>query len=341
MSGSKQRGFRVLWPAVVSLALLLVVRSALAQSRSRAPARSTSTASTTLPAFRRASRLPQNYYEDASTSYPSSWQARPLIFHTPSRDVSSTTSAPSSAYDRFQHTTEGYLYRIAQQRGTIIYVYTWPLEWDYYDCCFPYFFYTPWPSEPHRCYPPVYEPEDSAPIPSVHGGGVWYPPYGVYVPQPPQRGVPTEGSLPGDAVNAYYLGRGETAYSVDDPKLDPALRAAIGDITAAFQHNDFDALAKHLPSNGTIAIYLHGQYSSSLPADQYLQRTRQALTASPALSFGLHRVYQVDPNTYRVMGIHVFKDPQGNERVVSLGFVLQRQGADYVVMQIDVDSPHS
>jgi len=334
MSGSKQRGFRVLWPAVVSLALLLIVQPALAQSRSRAPAHSAPTASTT---FHVASRLPQNYYEDAGTAYPSSWQARPLIFHTPSRDVSTATP---TAYDRFLHTTEGAHYRIAQQRGTIIYVYTWPLAWNYYDCCFPYFSYTPWPSEPHRCYPPVYGPEDSAPTPSVHGDGAWYPPYGVYVPQHPQRGVPTEGSLPGDAVNAYYLGRAETAYSVDDPKLEPALRAAIGDITAAFQHNDFDVLAKHLPSNGKIAIYLHGQYSYSLTADRYLHLTRQALTVSPALSFGLHRVYQIDPNTYRVMGIHVFKDPQGNERMVSIGFVLQRQGADYVVIQIDVDSPH-
>lgn len=315
MSGLTQKTLQIFWLAVVFFALLLVSRPASAQRRSRAPA----------------------------YSAPITVQAHPPVFNMPSRSAPTPARgqdvAITTAHDRFLHTTAGYLYRTDQQRSIIVYIYTLPLDCDEFAC---YALYSCRSPVPHRCCPPVfsiYEPTNNGPVPSIHGSGAWYPPYGVYVPNHPQRGTSDSDSFPTDAVGAYYLGSDSPISKIDVSKLDPALRATIADITQAFQHNEFDALARHLPTKGVIAVYLRGQYSYALPPDQFLQRTRQGLTASLALSFGLHGIRQIDPNTYQVTGIHVFKDSQGNERMGSVGYILQKQGATYVLLPVEVNSP--
>lgn len=247
--------------------------------------------------------------------------------------------APTTAFDRFNRTLEGYSYRNQLSRTSTATVYVLP----WYDTYFPgglafYPFYSTYGAY-------------GLTVPSLYGtyydlcppyldlyGVTIQPPSAYYVPPTNEADRSTEESQSNknSDVNHYYLGKGGPVYSANDPKLDINLRNAIGDIENAWQKSDLDLLARHLRRNERVAVFLNGKYSYSLDASDYLSMTQDAFRASKTVRFQLEQVQQRAPHIYLVSGTHIYKDRQGEEHTVAVSFVLQQQGHQYYIIQVGV-----
>lgn len=248
--------------------------------------------------------------------------------------------APTTAFDRFNKTAEGYSYRNGLSRTSTSTVYVLP----WYDSYFP----------GGLAFYPYYSTYGAygLTVPSLYG--TYYdlcPPYldlyGVTIQPSYMPYIPPEDSAnrstqeenqqaTKNEVNQYYLGKTGPQYAANDPKLDPKLRSAIADIVAAWEKSDLDLLAQHLRRNESVAVFLNGKYSYSLDASDYLRMTQDAFRTARTVRFVLDRVQQRTPNVYLVTGTHTYIDRKGQQHTVAVSFVLQHEGKQYIIIQVGV-----
>ncbi len=168
------------------------------------------------------------------------------------------------------------------------------------------------------------------------------PPQVVYVPVP----VYADGSYRGVQradIEDYYLnrapkqddasavgGKNGAAQTLQDRLID---RAA-ADITSAWKSGDIEKLAPYIDSKAKIAVYLRGKYQYSLDARDYLDLTRDALTATKTVRFDLDPPVRKERGVYTLTGKHVYKNKDGDERTVYVNYALELQDGKYQITQV-------
>ena len=171
------------------------------------------------------------------------------------------------------------------------------------------------------------------------------PPEYVYVPYPVYQNGSYQGER-SDDVDSYYLNRsnrvddqyrvGENGRSLPAPvpARDAALEATLSDIRDAWKTGKIDPLAKHVRRDAKVAVYLRGKYQYSLDAGDYLDMTRDALSATKTVRFELDAPQRKENGVYTVTGRHIYRDKDGNERTVHVTYVLEKADTDYVLTQV-------
>jgi hypothetical protein len=153
-----------------------------------------------------------------------------------------------------------------------------------------------------------------------------YPPAEVYVNVPIYNGNNFQRWTDTDE-NAFY-----------QPNLDqtePGLLNATDEITETFQNGNIDALVSLVDPNVSIAIYERGQYQYSMPSNDYVDLTRDAISAVQTSSFQLTYLHQDAPLVFAASGKQVYKGQDGQSRAVYVSFVLQDMAGHWTLTQVE------
>ncbi len=176
------------------------------------------------------------------------------------------------------------------------------------------------------------------------------PPEYVYVPYPVYQNGTYSGER-ADDVDGYYLNRsgqnnanrsgdqfrvGENGRSLPAPApvRDAALDSALSDIRDSWKTGKIDSLAKHVRRDAKVAVYLRGKYQYSLDAGDYLDMTKDALSATHTVRFDLDAPKRKENGVYTITGSHIYRDKDGNERTVHVTYVLEKSDSEYVLTQV-------
>jgi hypothetical protein len=158
------------------------------------------------------------------------------------------------------------------------------------------------------------------------------PPQYIYVPVPVYT---PDGDYQGrqkDGLDEYYLNKNQA--DRNRPSQDEALETAVSDIQKAWRNRDVDALSKHLPKGGKIAVTLRGKYQYSLEPDDYLDLTRDAFRTTKTVRFTLETPQFKENGVYTVTGRHVYEDKDGDQHTVYISYVLEKTDDEYVITQV-------
>jgi hypothetical protein len=124
---------------------------------------------------------------------------------------------------------------------------------------------------------------------------------------------------------------------LNDPNLDqdePGLGNALDELTETFQNGNIDGLVALIDPNMSIAIYLRGHYKYSLPANDYIDLTRDTVQSIQTVQFTLEYLHQRAPGVFSASGRHTFKDQSGQVQTVWLSFVLQDISGQWTLTQV-------
>jgi hypothetical protein len=141
----------------------------------------------------------------------------------------------------------------------------------------------------------------------------------------------------GSGGGGYYLNRRD-----DDNrwKDDPELSDAVYNLEDTFRNDDIALLAPLTDPNANIAIFTKGRYQYSLPANDYLDMTRDFLRSAHTTTFAAYRVHRKAPGVYQVFARHTYQDQDGTSHTVYLCIVLQRLNDRWTITQIDSSPAH-
>jgi hypothetical protein len=169
------------------------------------------------------------------------------------------------------------------------------------------------------------------------------PPQYIYVPVPVYNDSGAYQGDKSDDVDDYYLNRDQArqraednkGYRIgEDGKANTPIDNAVSDLQKAWQNGDADLLAKHVPNDAQIAVYLRGKYQYSLDAGDYLDMTRDAFRDMTTVRFDLDQVHLKQNGIYTVTGRHIYRNKNGDERTVYVSFVLEKKGDQFVITQV-------
>ena len=174
------------------------------------------------------------------------------------------------------------------------------------------------------------------------------PPQVIYVPVP----VYADGSYRGfqrTDIDDYYLNR---APKQDDeptvggkdgagqnpqanaPKQERLIDKAAADIAKAWKSGDIQTLSAYIDPAAKISIYLRGKYQYSLDARDYLDLTRDALTATKTVRFEMDAPVRKERGVYLLTGRHVYQNKDGAERTVYVNYALELKDDKYWITQV-------
>ena len=270
------------------------------------------------------------------------------ITRTTPNAINGIIANPASSYNRFNNTAEARRYRFGVPNHGRYYYGNYggfgyfPGDLAYYPYYSPYFSFGYTALSPYAFYYGAFPPFIT--LGSVYAS----PPQYVYVPYPVYQQDGAYNGYRGDDVDGYYLNRnnaddsyrvGENARRTDkDPvkeaPKDAALDAAVADIRDAWKTGKMDPLAKHVRKDARIAVYLRGKYQYSMDAGDYLDMTRDALTATKTTRFELDKVQRKQNGIYTVTGRHTYRDKDDNEHTVFVSYVLEKSDDGYVITQV-------
>lgn len=136
----------------------------------------------------------------------------------------------------------------------------------------------------------------------------------------------------GGRSDDYYLSR-----RPEDTRWrnDPELRRAVYDLEDAFKNEDISLLAPLTDPQTRIAIFARGHYEYTLDPNDYLDMTRDFMRSVRTIDFEAFRVHYRAPGVYQVFAKHVFRDPDGQSKVVNLCMVIERIEGRWTLTQID------
>ncbi len=99
----------------------------------------------------------------------------------------------------------------------------------------------------------------------------------------------------------------------------------LSDLRAAWMLRDPSFIERHIRPNSYIAIYLDGQYAYSLPAQDYIEMTRDAIRAVKTEQIRFDRVAKRGETQLVVRGEHQYIDEAtGVRRVVYISYTFER-----------------
>ncbi len=179
-----------------------------------------------------------------------------------------------------------------------------------------YYCYTP---EPYRvCYAPYWYYDPCPPFIPVYRVIYLPPPRVIYVEVPVYITTP------------YYLERyaERPSQPVDDRQQ------LLSDIRHAWILRDPSLLEKYIRPNSYIAIYLEGKYAYSLPAEDFIAITRDAIKAVKTEQLAFYRTSKRGDTQLVVRGEHRYIDEAtGNLRLVYISYTFERVGDRWYLIE--------
>ncbi len=115
-------------------------------------------------------------------------------------------------------------------------------------------------------------------------------------------------------------GRSDLDYSVDD-------------IVSAFQSDDHKAIDRLVPQNGTVNIYVDGQYSYSLAAKDFYDTYIDGIESTKTDRYEIMDVKINQDGTAKVVAKHIYTDPWGARTFVYHSYFLVHEGDEYVIRE--------
>jgi len=129
----------------------------------------------------------------------------------------------------------------------------------------------------------------------------------------------------------------------NDPTLNleqPGLLNAVDNLTETFQGGNIDGLVSLIDPNTNIAIYLSGKYQYSLPANDYIDLSRDAIQSVNNVKFTLNYLHQRAPGVFSVGGTQTYRDPNGLIQTTWVSFVLQDISGNWTLTQVGTAPGH-
>jgi hypothetical protein len=154
-----------------------------------------------------------------------------------------------------------------------------------------------------------------------------YPPAVTFVDSPIYNGDNCTGFA--DASTQNFL---------SDPNLDqdePGLGNALDALTETFQGDDIDGLVSLVDPNTSIAIYFRGHYKYSLPANDYVDLTRDAIGSLHTVQFSLQYLHQRAPGVFSAAGQQTYLDDSGQTQTMWVSYVLQDISGQWTLTQVE------
>ena len=139
----------------------------------------------------------------------------------------------------------------------------------------------------------------------------------------------------GSNYNGYQNYNGENYFN--DRYLgdrEPGLLNAIDEIQEAYQGGNIDSLVAVTDPNTDIAIFLNGQYSYSMPANDYLDLARDAIDSTRTDQFNLTMLHKRSEGVFVASGQHVYQDQNGRDRSVYVSYVLEDIQGQWTLTQV-------
>jgi len=176
-----------------------------------------------------------------------------------------------------------------------------------------YYSYTP---EPYRvCYAPYWYYDPCPPFIPVYRVIYLPPPRVIYVEVPVYVATP------------YYLER-PSQPAVDDRQQ------LLSDIRHAWILRDPSLLEKYIRPNSYIAVYLEGKYAYSLPAEDFIAITRDAIRAVKTEQLTFYRTSKRGETQLVLRGEHRYIDEAtGTLRVVYISYTFERVGDRWYLIE--------
>jgi hypothetical protein len=153
-----------------------------------------------------------------------------------------------------------------------------------------------------------------------------YPPSVVFVDTPSYNGN-----------NAVGYNNLDDQNLIDDPNLDqnePGLNAALDELTETFQGGNIDGLASLVDPNVSVAVFLSGKYQYSLSSSNYVDLTRDAISALQNPQLNLNYLHQRSPGVFVVSGNQMYTGQNGQTRTVYVSYVLQDISGQWTLTQV-------
>lgn len=130
---------------------------------------------------------------------------------------------------------------------------------------------------------------------------------------------------------------------LNDPNLDqdePGLGNAVDELTETFQNGNIDGLVSLIDPNTSIAIYFRGHYKYSMPANDYIDMTRDALQSIQNVQFSIQYLHMRGPGVFSASGQQTYRDANGDIQTMWLSFVLQDISGQWTLTQVETAPAH-
>lgn len=124
--------------------------------------------------------------------------------------------------------------------------------------------------------------------------------------------------------DSYYLER----------NLPARLDATIGDIQRAWRYSSPDLIRRHLRFDMYVAVYLRGKYAYSLPAEDYLIMTVDAMRHTRTVRFAFDEIRRRTNDAYVLYGQHVYEDVDGQMRTTYISYTVERMGGEWYITEV-------
>ncbi len=170
---------------------------------------------------------------------------------------------------------------------------------------------------------------------------VVYAPYWYYDPCPPFVALPRVVYLPPPRVvyvevpvfieTPYYLQR--------DARPRDENAQIVADLRSAWMLRDISFIERYVRPNGYIAVYLEGRYAYSLPSEDYIEMTRDALRVIKTESIRFTQVARRGDTQLVARGEHRYiDDVTGQPKLVYISYTFERVEGRWYLIEVGSSS---
>jgi len=129
----------------------------------------------------------------------------------------------------------------------------------------------------------------------------------------------------------------ESDYYLAARASDP-LDIALSDIRSAWIRNDADLLLKHVKRDSQIDVMLEGDYAYTVPAEDYMDMTRDAITGTETTGFEYDAIRSRGNDRVIAYATHTYIGSSGSVRRVYVSYLLERNGSRYYIVEVGSSS---
>lgn len=114
---------------------------------------------------------------------------------------------------------------------------------------------------------------------------------------------------------------------------NPVLDDSVRDIVDAFTHDDHKAIARLVPHDGNVQIFVDGKYSYSLKANDFYDTYLDGIESTQTDQYVIVDVRANSDGTARVVAKHEYTDPWHKRAYVYHNYFLKMEGDEYVIRE--------
>ncbi|MCX6379648.1 MAG: hypothetical protein NT023_09255 [Armatimonadetes bacterium] len=180
------------------------------------------------------------------------------------------------------------------------------------------------------------------------------PPNVVYVPVPVYTDRGDYRGWKQEDIDGYYLnkkapdenkpksrsteGNKDKAEALDGVAATVIANSPVAEMASKIQKawvdKDVQSLSEAVDKQKRIAVYLRGKYQYSLPPQDYLDLTRDALQSTQTQRFEMDTPQRKEKGVYILTGKHTYKGGDGESHVVYVSYVVELVNQKYVITQV-------